>query len=470
VLDHPLLEATPAIHAANAAALLDRVYRTHAAPSSPALATARAGDDGIGMSLTVWPLAGEDSGRMAGLMVQLHAAPSNTLIPQGAVDSASELRLVNQRLLVAGVDAQQQADEIRHDLADLSGLLESLSDAVVIADASGRVVLINAAARAMIGMPEGSGSDASPRLDLVDRRRLDGTPLPVDESPVSRVLRGEQFSDVEYAIIRPDGMRLRLIANGSAIRDDQGQLSLAIVVCRDVSRLRELEQLKEEYVALISHDLRTPLTSILGLTQLLHRRLALAGGGDPEVLRQMESIEAQARRMQAMIADLLASSRMEAMATQLDKQPLDLAQVVADTAARIGSAGLGARLQIVPADQIGLVPADQRQIERVVSNLLTNALKYSREDAPIVIRVERSAGEVVVSVADEGEGIPAEKLPYIFDRFTRAVSGNQAAIEGVGLGLYIARLIVEAHGGRLWVESEVGKGSTFSFAVPGAVP
>ncbi|MHB1416804.1 MAG: sensor histidine kinase, partial [Chloroflexota bacterium] len=131
---------------------------------------------------------------------------------------------------------------------------------------------------------------------------------------------------------------------------------------------------------------------------------------------------------------------------------------------RIGSREDQARLRVEAPQPVPPVLADPERVERVVVNLVTNALKYSTPGKPVVVRVQPSDGEAMVSVIDEGPGISSEELPHLFQRYRRAAAGNKAG--GLGLGLYIARLIVEAHGGRIWVESEVGKGSTFSFTLP----
>ena len=381
-------------------------------------------------------------------------------------DGAEELREANAQLLIAGLQADEQAGDARRNLGDLNALLESLGEAVTIVDATGRLLLMNQAARALVGLPKTSESAPPEIFHRLDRLRLDGTPLPREEWPVNRALRGERFRDVELLLVRPDGARLRLIASGSAIRDDQGQLLLAIVVDRDVTALRQLEQVKEAYLALISHDLRTPLTVVQGQAQLLHRYLVRSGDGDPRLLQGLAVILAQAQRMNAMLVDLLESSRLESSAPRLHQQPTDLAHLVAEMTGRLNAAGDLARVRVVATSPPTVVSADPRQIERVLANVISNALKYSPPDSPVVVSIGPSAGEAIVAVADQGAGISPESLPLIFDRFTRVHSDSSAPVEGVGLGLYIARLIIEAHGGRFWAESEVGQGSTFHFALP----
>lgn len=382
------------------------------------------------------------------------------------VDGAADLRLVNQRLLIAGLNALQQADDVRGDLADLFALLENLNDAIIVTNGASRVMLMNRAAHALFGLPDGNTSEVAQRFDAIDRRRLDGTPQPEADWPVNRALRGERFRDSESLIVRADGVSLRIAASGSSTRDATGQIALATVIYRDVTELRVLEQLKADYIALISHDLRSPLTAILGMTQFAQRELAREVGDGSKLRQRIETIEAQARRMAAMIADLLESSRLEAGPKQLARQPCDLSRLVAGVAERLEWDDARARVQLRAADDAMTVSADRADLERVLTNLLTNALKYSPASAVVRVQIERRGSEGIVSISDDGDGIPPEQHAMIFERFTRVGGGAQTAVEGVGLGLYIARLIVEAHGGRIWVESDVGRGSTFRFALP----
>jgi len=161
------------------------------------------------------------------------------------------------------------------------------------------------------------------------------------------------------------------------------------------------------------------------------------------------------------------STRLESGQLEIRKEPVDLAHLVGEIVERVTSPEERPRICIESAVHMPTVPADPDRIERAIVNLITNALKYSPSNSPVTIRIRRSEEEAVVSVTDQGAGIPPEHLPHVFDRFYRVTGGKGVAeAEGLGLGLYIARLIVEAHGGRIWAESEVHKGSTFHFTLP----
>ena len=241
-----------------------------------------------------------------------------------------------------------------------------------------------------------------------------------------------------------------------------GRADYAVVVVRDVTERKQAEEEREELVRAISHDLRQPLTAVVGMVDWLHHSL-LAKGLQREATAA-ERILRSAKRMAVMISDLVESARLETGRLAMNRAPADLYTLLVDIAQRVGSAEDAARLRV---QQVGTLPpvlVDADRIERAVVNLVSNALKYSPPGSPVTVRAERSDGEAVVSISDQGIGIPPEDLPHIFERYYRVRACKKT--EGLGLGLYISRLIVEAHGGRIWVESEVGKGSTFCFTLP----
>lgn len=223
------------------------------------------------------------------------------------------------------------------------------------------------------------------------------------------------------------------------------------------------ERQREEYIHTISHDLRGPLTVIQGQAQLLFKlsqRVELSSS----IQRGADAILTSAKRMNVMIQDLVDSARLESGQLTLNLSPLDLQRFLSDVKERLAGVADADRIEIRAPAVLPLVMADSDRLERITFNLLTNALKYSPPGTPVVMTLARRGDEVITAVADEGEGIASEDLPYVFDRFYRA-PGARANREGLGLGLHIVKGLIEAHGGRIWVESELGRGSTFSFAL-----
>lgn len=372
------------------------------------------------------------------------------------------LREVNERLLVAALHAQELKEEAEGHAAEMDALLESLHDGVVVLDPAGRIAMANDPARQILGLsPTGQDGWATDLLQL-RLHGLDRQPVPPHESPFQMALRGERFSGREYLLLRPDAPAAQVSFSGSAVCDDAGAVRCALAVCRDVTELRALERLKQEYVSLISHDLRNPLAAILFLTEILRIRMEQQGAADSD--GDLHTIQREAERMDAMIRDLLESARIDSGGLSLRRAPTDLLGLVTALRDRLGKDRGRVHVHGYADGAIPPLSVDGARLERVIMNLVSNALKYSDPESPVTIRIEPAPGEVRVCVADRGSGIAGGDLTHVFDRFFRATRSDHA--QGVGLGLYISRMIVQEHGGRIWAESVVGEGSTFTFTLP----
>ncbi|HSQ67809.1 MAG TPA: HAMP domain-containing sensor histidine kinase [Polyangiaceae bacterium] len=231
-------------------------------------------------------------------------------------------------------------------------------------------------------------------------------------------------------------------------------------VAIDITDRKAADQFRDQYVGLISHDLRNPLNAVMIQAQVARRSL-LAKGLTAES-EAMDQVIASAKRMDVLIGDLLETTRLESGRLELRKLSVDLREWVARGVELVPMAKRD-RIEVRSDSEPVMVSADAGRLDRVLENLLSNALKYSGEKA-VTVAVRRHEGEAVVSVSDKGVGIAAADLPKLFERFYRA--GTAGKVQGLGLGLYNARLIVEAHGGRIWADSEIGRGSEFHFALP----
>ena len=355
---------------------------------------------------------------------------------------------------------QRRADE-------LQTVLSSIPEAVYVTDAAGGVVLTNEAGRRMagaasLGEMRKLSPDQTPRYQILDH---EGRELAPGESPTERALRGETVDGMEllYHDLQ-GGSDVWGICSAVPLKDESGRIVGSVVATRDITALKEAERQREEYIRAISHDLRNPLTGILGNAQIIQRY-----ADRPAVVRRSaEIIVTAARRMSAMLRDLVDSARLEAGQMGLNVSPVDLRQLVIGLKGQLAEPADAERIQVETPEDLPRVAADPDRLERILANLLSNALKYSPPGSPVVVAATAREDGVVTSVSDQGPGIAPEELPRLFERYYRAREARERQ-EGLGLGLYIAKELVEAHGGRIWVESQVGEGSTFSFSLPVAM-
>ncbi|MGI5862851.1 MAG: PAS domain S-box protein [Myxococcales bacterium] len=274
----------------------------------------------------------------------------------------------------------------------------------------------------------------------------------------------QPFKSFENEQRRKNGSLLVLESSGVPFYDEEQQFRGYRGIARDVTERRQVDRFREEYVSLVSHDLRSPLSVIVGQAGSLQKTLAKKGL-EREAAATVAMLR-NARRMTRMLDELADSVRLESGRMQMRKQPTDLLAFARDFTTRVfGTTEERERIELRFESALPPISLDADRIERVLANFISNALKYSAPDRPVRVRIERRGDEAVVSVSDEGPGIAPGELARIFERFYRSPTSQQRA-EGLGLGLYISRLIVEAHGGRVWAESELGKGSTFCFSLP----
>ncbi len=284
---------------------------------------------------------------------------------------------------------------------------------------------------------------------------------------------GRNYDVFDYPFTDTDGSTLILEMGIDATERKRAEAEIrrlnAELEQRVLERTQELSEANErlqDVLRAVSHDLRNPLAAIQGQAQLLQRRLER--GVPPQRLREnVDSILASARRMGAMIGDLVDSTRSECGQLQLDCQPVDLVSFVRRLVQEQAGAMDIARIEIEEPVSLPPVSGDPGRLQRILVNLFSNALKYSDASTPVTVRFQQRGGEVITSVTDHGRGIRPQDVPHLFQRYFRGGAGY-ARPEGLGLGLYITRQLVEGHGGRIWVESTPGVGSTFSFSLPAA--
>ncbi len=351
---------------------------------------------------------------------------------------------------------------------DLETLINTSPVGVVVFDAeAGVAVSFNQEARRIASSLQMPGRPLEELLEVITCRRADGREISLDEFPLAQALStGEMVRLEEIVMEVPDGRSVKALINATPIYSREGVVEKVVVTMQDMTPLEELEQLRAEFMGMVSHELQTPLTSIRGSANTL---LDEASSLDPAEMRQFHRIISdQADRMRSLIRDLLDVARIETGTLSVAPEPSDTATLVDEARIMFVSSGRTNRIHIDVAPDLPQVMTDRRRIVQVLSNLLSNAAKHSNELSTITVRAVRKQFQVVVSVSDEGRGIPAERLPLLFRKFSR-VDGEdrQGDLGGSGLGLAICKGIVEAHGGRIWAESDgPGQGARFNFTVP----
>ena len=352
--------------------------------------------------------------------------------------------------------------------ADLEALVNTAPVGVVVLDAgTGVPVYVN---REMLRIgSELTSPDftAEEMLGAISVRRGDGREVSMRDLPVSTVLRaGEAVRAEEIVISVPDGRSVTAILNATPILSDEGEVASFVVTLQDMTPLEDLDRLRADFLGMVSHELRAPLASIKGSVA------TLLGSGDSldpsESELFFQIIDRQADHMSGLISDLLDVARIEAGALSVSPEPVDAAVLLDEARNAYLSSGGRANLQFDVSPDLSRVAADRRRIVQVIGNLLSNADRNSPDRSAIVVSVEQRDVHVEFSVADDGDGIPAERLPHLFRKFSRpAGEAGESRAADSGLGLAISRGIVEAHGGRIWAESDgPGRGARFTFSLP----
>ncbi len=343
----------------------------------------------------------------------------------------------------------------------MQAVLSSMRDGIAAVDSSGRLILFNPAAAPILGLKPGEGIGGpfdeavpDPQVRDVIRVALSPRPQPADSHP-----GGSQPVPAE---VTAGGKVYETGATQFEVSPDQKG---ALILFRDVSEQRELERMRRDLVSSISHELRTPVTSIQGFLEAL---LDGVVEGEEHSRHYLEVMHEETERLNRLISDLFDYSRLEAGKLSMNFALDDFAAVARAMfeSAKISAGKAGVSLEAdVPGERI-VLRMDRDRIAQVLTNLLNNAIQFTPRGGSVRLAVKSTMTEVTASVEDTGMGIEPDDLPHVFEKFYRSASARATRAKGTGLGLAIAKHLVEAHGGRIWVESQPGKGSVFQFALP----
>ncbi|MDE2767861.1 MAG: response regulator [Chloroflexota bacterium] len=374
------------------------------------------------------------------------------------------LVLFASQAAMAIANARRHREE-RRARADLETLIDTSPVGVVVFDArTGAPRSFNREALRIVDSLRGPDQTPEDMLDVVSCRRADGREVSLRELPMAQLLSaGETVRAEEIVLGVPDGRSVTTLLNATPILSEQGAVESVVVTMQDMADVEELERMRAEFLAMVSHELRTPLTSIRGSAFTI---LDAGADLDPAVARQfVQIIWDQVDHMNDLVAGLLDVARIETGTLAVSPEPAEAAALVDRARNAFISAGGRNNLEIDVEPDLPLVSADRRRIVQVIGNLLSNAARNSLGSAAIQVSVVRDGVHVAFSVADQGRGIPAESLPHLFRKFSRVQAEEQGG--DTGLGLAICKGIVEAHGGRIWAESDgPGAGARFTFTLP----
>ena len=367
----------------------------------------------------------------------------NKITNQSFSDHAVKLLLTFADYAAIAIENARLYSAVETERAKLNSMLRDIQDAVIVVDPELCILLVNNAAREafnltdeVIGQPVSAAIHNPSVIDLFDQRKLR-----------SRNWRSE--------IVLDDGRTL------------QGVLSVLSgigfgAVMQDISRLKELDRIKSEFVSIVSHDLRTPLTTIRGYVSLLPR----VGALNEQQMEFVTRVEQSMTNIVDLIADLLDIGKIEA-GLDWEMLPVELHAAIQQVAQELQpSVQIKQQVLVVNAPVLPLIMGNERRLRQLVANLIGNAIKYTPEHGHIEVSLREDEGFLVLQVSDDGMGISSEDQRRIFDKFFRVESEETLQVVGSGLGLSIVKAIAEKHGGRVWVHSQLGQGSTFTVLLP----
>ncbi|HEY4596424.1 MAG TPA: ATP-binding protein [Thermoanaerobaculia bacterium] len=367
-----------------------------------------------------------------------------------AVPDEEELAPLALALNRLAATSEQQLDAMSRERDNLQEILASMSEGVLVVDRDGRAQMINPAFYQLFDLV--GDFTGRPALEII---RHPGFARLIEDTLRKRQPQSSQ-------IVLPSAERRTLLLTSAVL---SGGERGAVVAARDTTELTRVADMRRDFVANVSHELKTPLAAIRGYAETL-RDGAL--DEPPTARRFTDRILSQCRRLQELLDDLLILSRLEGLDAALDREPVDLDAVARRAVELLTPAAREKRVEIElqEEEEVPAVQGDAVNLERLLLNLLDNAIKYNRPDGKITVRVGRYGSDALLEVSDTGIGIPAEAIPRIFERFYRVDKGRAREEGGTGLGLAIVKHIAQAHGGQVDVESRMGRGSTFRVRLP----
>lgn len=383
------------------------------------------------------------------------------------IKSGDEIETLSHSFATIVNQLLQRDESLQREKREMETLMQSLTDGVVAVDQQGAIVVFNKAAEKISGFAAFNAFGKT--IDSVLRFYDGPMVVPFMVYNQQSQVMVKKLKDKGLHLSKQDGQKVSLSLTISPFFFEN-QKSGFIITFHDISREQELEEMKLDFVSMAAHELRTPLTAVRGYASILQMQNAkdLDESGQDLIKRLVVSSE----NLGNLIENLLSVSRIERSAFTVDVRPVDLTKTVRNVIDNVRPQAYTKKQTIneyIP-DELPVVFADAFRIGQVILNFVANAVNYTQEGGSITIKAEQVDNSVKISVSDTGRGIPKEALDKLFTKFFRVSASLEQGAKGTGLGLYISKSIIEMHKGKVWVESELGKGATFAFTLPIANP
>jgi PAS domain S-box-containing protein len=364
---------------------------------------------------------------------------------------------LEQRVAERTADMLKANEALQHSETRYRTLVESSPDGVLSIDASGCINTCNEWVCQFLGQP---------RETIIGRPALqiltDVKPTELSSFIAELVKKGQV--EGEFIAMNSHGQTVPLWVKAVNLSRRQGRPTQTIVYARDIAERKKLDQIRDEFISLVSHELRTPMTIIIGsLSTILSEEERLSKA---ETHQLLEDAVAESEALSRLLENLLELSRIQAQQLSLYHEPVEIGILIKNVVKKVKRLSAGHQVLVSVPDDISTVNADPLRVERILYNLLENAVKYSPEKSRVRVSVAQKSGYLVVGVSDQGKGLSPLEQAKLFQPFQRLDHAIAAGVKGVGLGLVVCQRLAEAHGGRVWVESKLGRGSTFYFSLP----
>ncbi|NLC71958.1 MAG: PAS domain-containing protein [Desulfuromonadaceae bacterium] len=383
--------------------------------------------------------------------IPLHDTTGKVVGILGTYEDITERKLAEENLTKALADAERAREKI-------DAILKSMTEGLLVVDLEGRIQLINRVAEKIAGIPPDSGLEQPLQTVIPEKGLLE---------QISRTIKGKRsVKPLEWQVRDSASDQDRtFVTLSSKVKNKNGEITGALTILRDVTREREIDRMKNEFIATAAHELRTPLTTIMGFSEILQKPEEFGIDGEEQKQEFISTIHESACRLNTIVSDLLDLSRVQSgrMIT-LHRVPCDITELLRGQVKKYRSEKGHHQYTCSIPDRVLPMLIDPAKLEQVVDNLMSNAVKFSAKGSTVQVIGEIIDDSFQVTVADQGIGMTPEQVERVFDKFFRADTSDTAP-EGLGLGMAIVKNIIEAHDGRIWLESEAGIGTKVCFSL-----